>query len=77
MAIITDNKNGSLTVVLTADEQFTFMGLPINQLQDYVTLWLADHASRVLQQRFEKLSVQDKVDVQTKMDAAMSVEKVG
>lgn len=77
MATITDNKNGALTVVLTAEEQLTFAGLPLDQLQNYVTLWLADHASDIFQSRFNNLSPVDKVDVLAKMAAADLIKKAG
>ena len=77
MAIITDNKNGTLSVQLTIDEQRTFAALPTDQLQAYVTLWMADQSPRVLSFQFGQLSTQDKSDMQSKLDVAGQGKKIG
>jgi hypothetical protein len=63
MATITDNKNGSLMLLLDPVEQDTVAGLSAGQLQAYVTLWLQERATQVFQQQFAKLSPQDQADV--------------
>ena len=77
MALITDNQNGTLSVQLTNDEQRTMAVLPVNQFQNYMTLWLADQAPRVLSFQFAQLSTQDKSDVQSKLDVAGQGKKIG
>jgi hypothetical protein len=63
MATVIDNKDGSLTVNLTAQERDTVSLLPVGQLEAYITIWLKDRSGPVLSERFEKLDPQDKIDV--------------
>ena len=77
MALITDSQNGTLSVQLTNEEQRTIAGLPVDQLQQYVTLWLADKAPRVLSFQFEQLSSQDKSDMRSKLDVVGQGQKIG
>ena len=74
MALITDNKNGTLSVQLTNEEQRTITGLPSDQFQHYITLWLAEKAPSVLAVQFSQLSDQDKTDVRIKLDTAQPVK---
>ena len=73
MATITDNQDGSLTVLLSTIEYGVFVGLPLGQIDAYLTLWLNERSKTVFQERFDKLSEQDKTDVMTKL---MSVDAV-
>ena len=73
MATITDNQDGSLTVLLSTIEYGVFVGLPRGQIDAYLTLWLNERSKTVFQERFDKLSEQDKTDVMTKL---MSVDAV-
>lgn len=66
MATITDNKNGSLMLLLDPVEQQTYAGLPTGQLESYLTLWLQERATQVFQQQFAKLAPQDQADVLAK-----------
>lgn len=63
MATIVLNQDGSLSLSLTQEEQDTFAALPIGQLDAYLTLWLSERGKTVLHGRFEKLTVQEKVDI--------------
>ena len=75
MATSAMNQDGTLTVTLTPTEQGTFDGLPVGQLNGYITLWLADHAPMVFVQRFEKLSDAEKSDVMVKIEAVEDAEE--
>ncbi len=66
MATITNNKNGSLTLVLEQVERDTFAQLPDGQLEGYITLWLQERATQVFQQQFAKLAPEDQADVLAK-----------
>lgn len=66
MATLVDNGDGTLTVTLSLVEQDTVSGLAVDQLQNYLTLWLKERATQVFQERFAKLSPQDQGDVLTK-----------
>lgn len=66
MATITDNKNGSLMLLLDQVEQQTFAGLPAGQLEAYLTLWMKERATQVFQESFAKLAPQDQADVLAK-----------
>lgn len=63
MATITDNLNGSLTMVLTPDEQDTWAGLPMGQLENYLTLWMQDRGKSVLSDQLAKMTSEEKAIV--------------
>ncbi len=63
MATIVQNQDGSLTVQLNQVELDTLSGLPAQQLENYITLWLGERATQVFQERFGKLSPQDQGEV--------------
>jgi hypothetical protein len=63
MATIVLNPDGSLSLSLTPDEHDTIAGLPVGQLDAYVTLWLEERGKTVLHDRFTKLTSQDKAAI--------------
>lgn len=70
MATIAINKDGTLTVTLSPVEQDTFSGLPPDQLENYLTIWLKDRATTVFEERFAKLSPADQADIMLKIRQA-------
>lgn len=70
MATIVQNRDGTLTVTLSLVEQDTLSGLPPDQLENYVTIWLKDRATTVFEQRFAKLSPEDQADIMSKIRQA-------
>ena len=70
MATILDNHDGTLSVQLTGLETATFNGLPLDQLQNFVTLWLADKAPGVLAFQFAHLSLDDQAEMRSKLGSA-------
>lgn len=70
MATIFRTGNSTLAVEISLVEQDTLDGLPANQLEDYVTLWLAERATQVFQERFAKLSDKEKGEVLLKFRSA-------
>lgn len=66
MAVLTDNKDGTVTIALDQVERDTFVALPTGQFEAYLTLWLKERATQTFQDQFNKLSPQDKADVLSK-----------
>lgn len=73
MATLTDNQNGSWTLVLDARERDTMAMLPAGQLAGYLTLWLHEREKDVLQTRFSTLTDHDQATVMTTLQKADAV----
>lgn len=67
MATVIDRGDGLIILELNAVERETFAGLPPNELESYMTLWLRERTTQVFQQQFAKLSPQDQGEVLTKL----------
>jgi hypothetical protein len=67
MATIQQQQDGTLLVTMDQAELDTYSGLPSDQLQEYVTLWLQERATSVFRERFAKLSPQDQGEIMLKI----------
>lgn len=63
MAKIIVNPDNSLSLDLTTDERSTYDGLIKDQLDNFLTVWLADRFKNVWRDRVARLTTQQKQDL--------------
>lgn len=67
MATIQTNEDQSLSLVLADIEREIFDRLPVDQLSEFITIWLAEKSAILFKDRFASLTVEQKGQVLTMM----------